>query len=55
MAATVPASAGVTAMLAVPSVTAATGQEPGEERMELRDSILGHVDRDLLVLRGGGF
>jgi hypothetical protein len=37
------------------SPSAATGQEPGEERVELRHSLLGNVDRDLVVLRWGGF
>jgi hypothetical protein len=46
---------GVAAILAAPSPAAATGQEPGEERVELRHSLLGNVDCDLLVLRGGGF
>jgi hypothetical protein len=32
--------------------TAASGQEAGVERVELGDSILGHVDGDGLVLRG---
>jgi hypothetical protein len=46
---------GVAAMVGAPSPATATGQEPGEERVELRHSLLGNVDRDLLVLRGGGF
>jgi hypothetical protein len=52
----------VPAMAAMPSRAASTsapalcgGQEASEERVELGDPILGHVDRDLLVLRGGGF
>jgi hypothetical protein len=44
----------VAAMLAAPSAPAATGQEPSEKRMELRYALLGNIDRDLLVLRGGG-
>jgi hypothetical protein len=39
-------------MLAAPAPPAATGQEPGEERVELRHSLLGNIDRDLVVLRG---
>jgi hypothetical protein len=46
---------GVAAIFAAPCAPAATGQEPGEERVELRHSLLGNLDRDLLVLRGGGF
>jgi hypothetical protein len=45
----------VAAMLAAPSPPAATGQEPGEERVELRQALLGNIDCDLLVLRGCGF
>ena len=30
-------------------------QEPGEECVELRDPLLGNVDDDLLVLRGGSW
>jgi hypothetical protein len=45
----------VAAMLAADSSAAATGQEPAEERVELRHALLGNLDRDLLVLRGGGF
>jgi hypothetical protein len=45
----------VAAMLATGSSAAATGQEPGEERVELRQALLGNLDCDLLVLRGGGF
>jgi hypothetical protein len=33
------------------AASAASGEEVGEERVELGDAILGHVDRDLL---GGG-
>jgi hypothetical protein len=46
---------GVAAILAAPPPAAATGQEPGEERVELRHPLLGNVDCDLLVLRWGGF
>jgi hypothetical protein len=37
------------------AASASSGEEAGEERVELRHSLLGNVDRDLLVLRGGGF
>jgi hypothetical protein len=40
------------------ATAAATPGEPGEEApvegVELGDPVLGHVDGDLLVLRGGG-
>jgi hypothetical protein len=38
-------------VMAAASASAASGEEAGEERVELRDAILGYVDRDLL---GGG-
>src|SRR5215468_4405015 len=50
MGAPVPVSVGVAAIVTAPSAPAATGQEPSEERVELRNSLLGNVDRDLLVL-----
>jgi hypothetical protein len=45
----------VAATLPSPSPPAATGQEMGEERVELRQALLGNLDGDLLVLRGSGF
>jgi hypothetical protein len=42
-------------MLAASSRAAAVGREPGEVRAEFLQALLGNVDRDLLVLRGGGF
>jgi len=45
----------VAAVMAVPAASAATGQEPSEERVELRQTLLGNLDGDLLVLRGGWF
>jgi hypothetical protein len=38
-------------MLAVPAPSAPAGQEAGEERVELRQALLGNLDRYLLVLR----
>jgi hypothetical protein len=45
----------VAAMLTAPSGAAATGEEPGEKRVELREAVLRDLDCDLLVLRGNGF
>jgi hypothetical protein len=47
-------SMAVAAMLAAPFPPAAIGQESGEERVELREALLGNVDCDLLVRRGCG-
>jgi hypothetical protein len=46
---------GVAAIFAVPSPSPAARQEPGEERVELREALLGNVDGDLFVSNGGGF
>jgi hypothetical protein len=51
----VAASMAVAAMLTAPSRSAATGQEPGEKRVEFREALLGDLDCDLLVLRGSRF
>jgi hypothetical protein len=45
----------VAAMLTAPSPPAATGQEAGEERVELSKPFRRNVDRDLRVLRGSWF
>jgi hypothetical protein len=51
----VPACVAVAAIPAAPSPATATGQEPGEERVELPHSLFGNIDRDLLILRGSRF
>jgi hypothetical protein len=43
----------VAATRASRSASAATGQEPREEGVELSDPILRYIDGDLLVLRVG--
>src|SRR5436305_553144 len=53
--ASVPASMAMASMLATPAPPAATGKEPGEESVELRQALFGNVDCHLLVLRGGEF
>jgi hypothetical protein len=55
LAAAMPTGAVVRATVSAPSPTARrTGEKTSEERMELRDPILGDVDNDLLVLIGCG-
>jgi hypothetical protein len=41
------------AVTSAPATTTRAGQEAGEEGVELGHAILGNVDDDLLVLRGG--
>jgi glutamate mutase epsilon subunit len=47
------ASAAVTAMASTPAAATRAGQESLDERVELVHTLLGHIDRDLLVLRIG--
>jgi hypothetical protein len=49
-----PASMAVAATLAVPAASAAAGQEPGEERVELRQALLGNLDCHRLYFVGVG-